>query len=360
MVRRLVLLASLTLAATAPASASAAVGLEPVGTFSAPTYVTAPPGDTGRLLVVERAGRVRLVKDGVVQPTPFLDISSLVGQIGEGGLLSIALAPDYATSGRLYAFYTPRNGGHDRLRRRTEPTLPADPRGRVPQRRSRGRHRERGTRRQVIEIPTQSTPTTTAASCSSTPRAGSTSGPATVAAAAIPTATRRTSARLLGKILRIDPRQSGGQPYTVPADNPFAGTAGARPEIWSYGLRNPYRFSFDRSTGALTIGDVGQAAWEEVDYASPAAGAGRGANFGWNDCEANQHYPIDGTACPLTGQRRVRRADPPVPQPGQLVHVGHRGLRGARPVPGGAGRQVPVRRLLHGRGQAARRARRRR
>jgi glucose/arabinose dehydrogenase len=100
---------------------------------------------------------------------------------------------------------------------------------------------------------------------------------------------------LLGKILRIDPTPSGTAAYTVPHDNPFVGRAGARPEIWSYGLRNPWRFSFDAATGDLWIADVGQNAWEEIDYAPASNGrdAGRGSNFGWNRLEGT--HPYSGT-----------------------------------------------------------------
>jgi glucose/arabinose dehydrogenase len=97
---------------------------------------------------------------------------------------------------------------------------------------------------------------------------------------------------LLGKILRIDPSPSGGAQYTVPSDNPFVGRAGAAPEIWAYGLRNPWRFTFDSETGDLWIGDVGQGAWEEIDYAPAVDGrdAGRGDNFGWNRLEGTHEF----------------------------------------------------------------------
>lgn len=97
---------------------------------------------------------------------------------------------------------------------------------------------------------------------------------------------------LLGKILRIDPHASGGQPYTVPADNPFAG-GGGKPEIWSYGLRNPWRFSFDRTTGDLWIADVGQGEIEEVDVSWAVAGAGKGINFGWSAFEGSKRFNED-------------------------------------------------------------------
>jgi glucose/arabinose dehydrogenase len=102
---------------------------------------------------------------------------------------------------------------------------------------------------------------------------------------------------LLGAILRID--LDGGIPYAVPADNPFVGTAGARPEVWSYGLRNPWRFSFDRLNGDLYVGDVGQNQWEEINYAPAAAGAGRGVNFGWRSMEGRHCF--GGGSCDQTG-----------------------------------------------------------
>ena len=108
---------------------------------------------------------------------------------------------------------------------------------------------------------------------------------------------------LLGKLLRIDPRASGDQPYTVPTDNPFVGVADARPEVWSIGLRNPWRFNFDRETGDLWIADVGQGNWEEVDVALASDGAGRGANFGWSAFEGTHPYnsdqPTEGALPPI-------------------------------------------------------------
>lgn len=100
---------------------------------------------------------------------------------------------------------------------------------------------------------------------------------------------------LLGKILRIDPLAADGKPYTVPADNPFVGTAGAQPEIWSYGLRNPWRFAFDPGSDDLWIADVGQNLWEEVDYSPATAGAGKGVNFGWSAMEASHPFNADQT-----------------------------------------------------------------
>ena len=106
---------------------------------------------------------------------------------------------------------------------------------------------------------------------------------------------------LLGKILRIDPRASGGRAYSVPATNPFVGRSGARGEIYAYGLRNPWRFSFDRRTGDLVIGDVGQNAFEEIDFV--ARGKGRGANFGWRPFEGRSRY-APGESAPGARRRR--------------------------------------------------------
>ena len=107
----------------------------------------------------------------------------------------------------------------------------------------------------------------------------------------------------LGKILRIDPHGTADAAYTVPADNPFVGVDGARPEIWSFGLRNPWRFSFDRQTGDLWIADVGQGQWEEVDVGWAADGGGRGLNFGWSAFEGNHRFnddqPADGVTPPI-------------------------------------------------------------
>ena len=106
--------------------------------------------------------------------------------------------------------------------------------------------------------------------------------------------------KLLGKILRIDPEASGGKPYTVPADNPFVGIAGARPEIWSVGVRNPWRFTFDSANGDLWIADVGQNAWEEIDVARAAQGGGRGLNFGWSAMEGNHRANDDQSTVGIT------------------------------------------------------------
>ena len=157
--------------------------------------------------------------------------------------------------------------------------------------------------------------------------------------------TVRTSGSLLGKILRIDPQPSADRPYGIPPDNPFVGRAGARPEVYSYGLRNPWRFSFDRENGALTIADVGQNSLEEVDYAP--AGEARGANFGWSAFEGTERFNEDqeapGAVRPILTYGRRRGL------------LDHRRLRRPRSLTAFAGGAIRVRRLLRGRAAQLRR-----
>ena len=316
-----VLLLGLVLALALAAPATAAPRLTPVGTFESPVYVAAPPGDGSRLFVVERAGRVMVLSGGGA-PKTFLDIRDQVDLEGEEGLLSIAFAPDYATSRRFYAFVavpdpTLEPGSRlevvEFLRSATDPDA-ADP----------------ATRRTVIAIPHP---------VFSNHNGGQLQfGPDGLLYVALgdggggndPTDNGQNTRSLLGKLLRIDPRPGpAGEAYTVPAGNPFAdGVAGA-PEVWSYGLRNPWRFSFDRETGDLTIGDVGQGAREEIDFVPRGAGGGAGANFGWRcyegnistpnvpDCEPPGHvrpvydYDSNNGFCGVTGGYVVR--DPALP-----------------------------------------------
>jgi glucose/arabinose dehydrogenase len=269
--------AALVLAAAvaAPESAAAApdARLARVGTFRSPVFVTAPPGDERRLLVVERSGRIRVVRDGRPLRRPFLDIRRSVLSSYEQGLLSLAFAPDYATSGRFYVYFSNRSGDI-RLReygRSAASEDQADP----------------GSGRTVLAIPHRRYANHYGGQLQfgpdgllyvSTGDGGGSGNP-------LGTAQRRSS--LLGKILRIDPRRRGSRPYSVPGSNPFHG-GGARREVYAYGLRNPWRFSFDRETGAIAIGDVGQDHVEEIDFA-PRGGAG-GANFGWNRFEGRRRF----------------------------------------------------------------------
>lgn len=249
-----------------PVDTSDLVSLARIGIFERPVLVTAPPGDTERLFVVEQRGIVRIVRDGVVLPDPFLDIREQVTAMGESGLLSIAFAPDHATSGLLYAFYNTREGPYGDLRIAEFRVASFDP-ARV----------DPSSERTVLTIPKpyenhnggmlQFGPDGKlyASVGDGDPGVLNTAG-----------AFAQRLDVLLGNIIRIEPR--GGDPYAVPADNPFVAVAGARAEIWAYGLRNPWRFWIDSETNVLYVPDVGSTSREEINV---VARSGRGANFGW-------------------------------------------------------------------------------
>jgi glucose/arabinose dehydrogenase len=248
---------------------AAALGLQPVGSFSSPTFATAPPGDP-RLFVVERGGTIQVIHDGV--RTLFLDIGALTTTDGERGLLSMAFDPNYASNGLFYVYYTGAgtdSGGAlgdihiDEFHVSPDPKV-ADPASRrTVWTFSHGASNHNGGQLQF--------------------------GPDGLLYLSVGDNANGANAQSLtnpyGKILRIDPRGSGQGVHGVPPSNPFVGVAGAVPEIWSLGLRNPFRFSFDHLTGDLTIADVGAGSREEVDFAPSSTGAGRGVNFGWPNCE---------------------------------------------------------------------------
>jgi glucose/arabinose dehydrogenase len=247
------------------------VRLVKVGSFDAPIFATGSPGDRTRLFVVEKAGRIAVVSDGRKLATPFLDISREVGSSGsEQGLLSVAFAPDYATSGLFYVYYTDHAGDiHvEELRRSTTNPDVADP----------------ASARQVLAIEHHLYPNHNGGQLQFGPDGYLYLGVGDGGSEGDPLGNGQNTDVLLGKLLRIAPKPGGG--YTIPAGNPFVGQAGKRAEIWAYGLRNPWRFSFDRKTGALIVGDVGQDQQEEVDFAP--RGTGAGANYGWSVFEGDR------------------------------------------------------------------------
>jgi glucose/arabinose dehydrogenase len=324
--------------------AQTGVRLMRVGQFTAPLYVTAPPGDRRRVFVVEQGGTIRVVRGGRRLARPFLDIRGIVRSGGEQGLLSMAFAPDYERTRRFYVNFTDRSG----VQRVVE------------YRRSRA-SRDRAVRtgaRTVLRYddleanhngglvkfgPDRLLYIGTGDGGGANDQHGARGN-------------AQDLGNLLGKILRIDPRRSGGRAYTVPSDNPFARRAGARREIYSYGLRNPWRFSFDRSTGDLAIGDVGQNAIEEIDFAR--RGEARGANYGWRPFEGRRrnfdepapgHVPPvlelrhDAGNCSVTGGYVVRdRALPALF--GRYVYgdLCRGQLRAARLAPGSASGDAAV------------------
>ena len=265
---------SATPAPAAGEARSRGVRLQRIGRFRSPVFVTAPPGDRRRLFVVEQAGRVRVMVGGRLRGAPFLDIRSQVTAGSEQGLLSLAFAPDYARSGRFYVYFTD-NAGDQRV---------------VEYKRASATRADAGSARLVLRMPDDEGNHNGGLLLFGPDRqlyigtgdgggAGDEHGPRGNA---------QNLGSLLGKILRIDPAAEGDRPYTVPSDNPFVGRDGARGEIYSYGLRNPWRFSFDRRTGDLSIGDVGQNEVEEIDFVR--RGKGRGANFGWRPFEGRSRY----------------------------------------------------------------------
>jgi glucose/arabinose dehydrogenase len=288
--RWVAVLAAALVVALLPAAAQAQVRLVPVGTFASPMYVTAPPGDVHRVFVVERGGTVRVVRDGVVLPGAFLDLGALPVD-GERGLLSMAFPPDYATSGLFYVDFTaPGTGALTIQERRRDPANAdrADP----------------AFARTLITIPHDQQSNHNGGQLqfgpdgmlyASTGDGGSGGDPAgngqnlTSNTPAVVGAVNHDPR--LGKLLRLDPATG------PPATNPFA--APAR-EVWAYGLRNPWRFSFDRATGDLVIGDVGQNAFEEIDVARAAAGGGRGVNFGWSRFEGLHTFPAGAAVDPAS------------------------------------------------------------
>ncbi|MGH2984108.1 MAG: PQQ-dependent sugar dehydrogenase [Solirubrobacterales bacterium] len=288
------------------------VQLVPFGgqSYALPYYVAGEPGDPSRVYVVEAAGTIRLVENGVTRPTPFLEISSDVLDGGERGLFSMALAPDYATSGLFYVFFTrAATSQHDLVIREFRRTTDPD-------------DIDEGTGRDVIVIPHPDASNHNGGQLQfgpdgllyiSTGDGGST-----------PNLARSLNSRL-GKILRINPAGTSPGEYSIPAGNPFDDGVGGpnADEIYSYGLRNPYRFSFDRLTGDLAIGDVGQSAWEEVDFL--ANGAGLGANFGWNCFEGVGAYsgaPPGCTAPPSPHTPPVLQYENP-PDSGAAINGGY-------------------------------------
>jgi glucose/arabinose dehydrogenase len=270
----------------APAQVARGVKLESVGRFDAPLYVTGPPGDRRRVFVVQQGGRIAIVRAGKRLARPFLDIGDRVTAGGEQGLLSMAFAPDYAQSGLFYVYYTEKAGTESTWEFHRASPDRADPAsGRLVLRMDDPESNHNGGL--LLFGPDRLLYVGTGDGGGGGDQHG----------------TRGNAQDLgspLGKILRIDPRARGGKPYTVPSSNPFVQQAGARPEIYSFGLRNPWRFAFDRANGDLAIGDVGQDAIEEIDF--ERRGRARGVNFGWRPWEGRSHIfdePAPGAVFPV-------------------------------------------------------------
>ena len=257
----------LFLVAIALASPAHAITTELVAQgFSAPLDLVNAHDGSHRLFVAEQGGLIRIVQGSAAAPAPFLDLSSLVVTGGERGLLGVAFHPDYRANGRFFVDYTRAGDGATVI---AEYRVSTDPQRADP-----------ASARVLLVIP-QPFENHNGGALRFGPDGLLYIGMGDGGSANDPGNRAQDTAQLLGKILRIDVDR--GIPYGIPPGNPFADRQGGRPEIWAYGLRNPWRFSFDRATGDLFVGDVGQGAWEEVDRF--AAGAGAGSNLGWRAME---------------------------------------------------------------------------
>jgi hypothetical protein len=237
-----------------------------------PVDLASPPGDQSRLFVVEKAGRIRILKDGVLLPTPFLDITSQVSSGGERGLLGLTFTPDYATSGRFIISYS-NTAGDTRI---STMRVSADP------------DRADAGSQQVILAVDQPFSNHNGGQVAFGPDGMLYIGLGDGGSGGDPQNNGQDLGSLLGKLLRLEVLPDGSA--QVPADNPLIGQAGQRGEIWSSGLRNPWRFSFDPATGDLYLADVGQSALEEVNVATAASGRGRGSNYGWRIMEGTNCF----------------------------------------------------------------------
>jgi glucose/arabinose dehydrogenase len=234
-----------------------------------PTGITGAGDGSERLFALEQPGRVRLLRDGQLVPTPFLDLTDRVGNNGsEQGLLGIAFHPKFAQNGYFYVNYTDKDG-NTHISRFTASGDAADP----------------ASEKQFLFVQ-QPFANHNGGSLAFGPEGYLYIGLGDGGSAGDPYGNAQVLNTFLGKILRLD--VDHGDPYAIPADNPYTGSGEVYQEIWASGLRNPWRFAFDRATGALWIGDVGQGNWEEIDYS--AANTPGGLNFGWNQMEGTHPY----------------------------------------------------------------------
>lgn len=265
-----------TTTASVPNFADVRVSLTEVASLVAPTALTSRPGDDA-VYIAEKPGRVRVLRDGTVDPTPVLDVSDLVSTANEQGLLGLAFSVDGT---RLYVDYTDTSGDT-----------------RVVEYAMEGSKADPGSAREILAVG-QPFANHNGGELQTGPDGMLYVALGDGGSAGDPQGNAQNTSTLLGAILRIDPTR--GDPYGVPADNPFVGSNDSRGEIWVYGLRNPWRFSFDRGTGDLWIGDVGQDTIEEINRLP--AGGEAGANLGWPAFEGSQSFgggSADGAVGPV-------------------------------------------------------------
>jgi glucose/arabinose dehydrogenase len=264
------------------------IDLEPVATgFDQPVYVTGPDDGTGRLFVVERPGTIRIIAGGEVLAEPFLDITPFVESgSSEQGLLSVAFPPDFADTGEFYVYFTAR--GDEGVGDNTIARFAVS--GDDP-------NRSDPSSGEVLIAVHDERPNHNGGLLLFGPDGYLYAGLGDGGGGGDPAGNAQDPQALLGSMLRIDPTTRGERPYAIPGDNPFASGEGGAPEVWAWGLRNPWRFSFDREKGDLYIADVGQNAIEEVNWLP--SGTPGGVNFGWNIMEGNECFRAE--LCDATG-----------------------------------------------------------
>lgn len=240
--------------------------------FTRPTFVTNASDNSNRLFVLEKPGRIRLIKSGLLVAQPFLDITAIVGSASnEQGLLGLAFHPDFEKNGRFFVAYTAKDASNTVAEYRV--TNPSDDVA------------DANSGKVLLSVADQY-PNHNGGMLAFGRDGYLYISMGDGGSAGDPNGNGQNLNSLLGKLLRID--VNSGSPYGIPADNPFVAKTGARPEVWAYGLRNPWRFTFDRQTGDLWIGDVGQDKYEEVDF-QPAESKG-GENYGWSTMEGTHCY----------------------------------------------------------------------
>jgi glucose/arabinose dehydrogenase len=281
--------------------------LTTVAELDEPVALAIRQGDDA-LYFAEKPGRIRALRGGEVDDAPVLDITNLVRNSGEQGFLGAAFSPDGT---RLYAHYTDREGD-----------------GRIVEYAMRDDRADPSTRRELLFFD-DPFPNHNGGNLVFGPDGMLWIGMGDSGSAGDPNDNAQSLDTLFGKMLRIDPAASGDRPYTIPSDNPFIDRRGARPEIWAYGLRNPWRYSFDRSTRDLWIGDVGQNAWEEIDFV--AAGSEGGENFGWARVEGSHRFKGDAPTGAVGPVHEYPNGDDRCSVTGGYVYRGTRipGLTGA-------------------------------
>ncbi len=300
--RKLFILLFLSLMVLTPAAAQEITAPDPaqyrleefLSGLSRPIYMTSARDGSNRLFVLEQAGRIQLVVDGVLQDTPFLDISGLSSQdiltsYSERGLLGLTFHPNFAENGQFIVHYNDRSGGTVIARYRVSADNPnvADPNS-----------------AEILFTHPQPYANHNGGQIEFGPDGYLYIALGDGGSAGDPQGNGQNPATLLGKILRID--VDGDTPYSIPNDNPISTVnPDLAPEVWAWGLRNPYRFSFDRETGDLYIADVGQNQWEEINF--QAAGSPGGQNYGWNVLEGT--HPYSGGTAPANAVAPIAEYD---------------------------------------------------